>query len=57
MTEQPILLREDSGFDSKAYLALIEQHRQAFAEDGRNFDYIVKWNPRGVATAMADQDT
>ena len=55
LTEAPILLREDSGFDSKAHLALIEQHRQAFAKDGRQLDYIVKWNPRG--SAKADLDT
>ncbi|MDR5900152.1 IS1380 family transposase [Halomonas vilamensis] len=55
LTEQPILLREDSGFDSKAHLALIEQHCQAFADDGRQLDYIVKWNPRD--SAKADQDT
>lgn len=55
LTEAPILLREDSGFDSKAHLALIEQHRQAFAKDGRQLDYIVKWNPRD--SAKADLDT
>ncbi|MGD7651391.1 IS1380 family transposase, partial [Ralstonia pseudosolanacearum] len=49
LTEQPILLREDSGFDSKAHLVLIEQHRQAFVADGRQLDYIVKWNPRDSA--------
>ena len=51
LTEQPILLREDSGFDSKAHLALIEQQREAFAEAGRQLDYIVKWNPRDSAKA------
>jgi len=55
LTERPILLREDSGFDSQAHLALLEQQRQAFAEEGRRLDYLVKWNPRGSATA--DQDT
>ena len=51
LTEQPILLREDSGFDSQAHLALLERQRQAFAEAGRRLDYLVKWNPRGSAKA------
>ncbi len=55
LTKQPILLREDSGFDSQAHLALLEQQRQVFADEGRRLDYVVKWNPRGSATA--DQDT
>ncbi len=55
LNEQPILLREDSGFDSQAHLALLERQRQAFADAGRRLDYLVKWNPRGSATA--DQDT
>ena len=55
LTEQPILLREDSGFDSQAHLALLERQRQAFADAGRRLDYVVKWNPRGSATA--DRDT
>ncbi|MGO3862315.1 MAG: IS1380 family transposase, partial [Halomonas sp.] len=55
LTEHPILLREDSGFDSQAHLALLERQRQAFADEGRRLDYLVKWNPRGSATA--DQDT
>jgi len=49
LTEQPILLREDSGFDSQAHLALLERQRQAFAGDGRVLDYLVKWNPRSSA--------
>ena len=55
LTEQPILLREDSGFDSQAHLALLERQRQAFADAGRRLDHVVKWNPRGSATA--DRDT
>lgn len=55
LTEQPILLREDSGFDSQAHLALLERQRQAFADAGRRLVYVVKWNPRGSATA--DRDT
>ena len=55
LTKQPILLREDSGFDSQAHLALLEQQRQVFADEGRRLDYVVKWNPRGSATA--DRDT
>ncbi|MEQ1342418.1 IS1380 family transposase, partial [Salmonella enterica] len=47
LTERPILLREDSGFDSQAHLALLEQQRQVFADEGRRLDYVVKWNPRG----------
>ncbi|MCH4565478.1 transposase [Halomonas sp. EGI 63088] len=42
-------MREDSGFDSQAHLALLEQQRQVFADDGRVLDYIVKWNPRRAA--------
>ncbi|PWV83105.1 DDE family transposase [Halomonas sp. A11-A] len=49
LTEQPLLLREDSGFDSQAHLALLEQQRRACAEDGRVLDYLVKWNPRRSA--------
>lgn len=41
LTEQPILVR--------AHLALLEQQRQAFADDGRVLDYFVKWNPRSSA--------
>jgi hypothetical protein len=51
LTDAPLLVREDSGFDSQAHLALLEQQRQAFADDGRVLDYIVKWNPRDAATA------
>ncbi|MES7588720.1 IS1380 family transposase, partial [Cutibacterium acnes] len=38
-----------------AHLALLEQQRQVFADEGRRLDYVVKWNPRGSATA--DRDT
>ncbi|NYS62624.1 IS1380 family transposase [Vreelandella salicampi] len=55
LTEQPILVREDSGFDSKAHLALLEHHRETFAEESRQLDYIVKWNPR--RSARDDLDT
>ena len=51
LTEQPILVREDSGFDSQAHLALLERQRQAFADEGRRLDYLVKWNPRDSAKA------
>jgi hypothetical protein len=51
LTEQPILLREDSGFDSQAHLALLERQRLAFADENRRLDYIVKWNPRDSAKA------
>jgi len=33
LTDAPLLVREDSGFDSQAHLALLEQQRQACAED------------------------
>jgi len=49
LTDAPLLLREDSGFDSQEHLALLEQQRQACADDGRVLDYIVKWNPRRSA--------
>ncbi|MFS8153846.1 transposase, partial [Vreelandella titanicae] len=49
LTAQPILLREDSGFDSQAHVALLERQRQAFADEGRQLDYLVKWNPRSSA--------
>ncbi|WP_373190692.1 IS1380 family transposase, partial [Halomonas sp.] len=55
LTQAPLLVREDSGFDSQAHLALLEQQRQACAEDGRVLDYLVKWNPR--RSAKDDQDT
>ncbi len=34
LTKQPILLREDSGFDSQAHLALLEQQRQSLPTRG-----------------------
>ncbi|SEM11341.1 Transposase DDE domain group 1 [Halomonas daqiaonensis] len=49
LTDAPLLVREDSGFDSQEHLALLEQQRQARADDGRVLDYIVKWNPRSSA--------
>lgn len=42
LTEQLIRVREYSGFDSQAHLALLERQRQAFTDQGRRLDYLVK---------------
>lgn len=44
--DQAVLSRSDSGFDSARLLFLQDDERTAWAEEGRSFDYLVKWNPR-----------
>jgi hypothetical protein len=44
--EQAVLSRSDSGFDSARLLFQQDDERRAWAEAGRSFDYVVKWNPR-----------
>jgi hypothetical protein len=44
--EQPMLLREDSGFDSAQLLFAKAQEKDRLAALGRSFDFITKWNPR-----------
>jgi hypothetical protein len=47
-----VLSRSDSGFDSARLLFQQDDEKQAWAEEGRRFEYLVKWNPR--RQAMAD---
>lgn len=42
----PVLLREDSGFDSARLLFAKAEERERLATRGRSFDFICKWNPR-----------
>jgi hypothetical protein len=58
--KRPILLREDSGFDSAAQMRAIESYNGA----GRpQVDFLIKWNPRSTdvsevaARREADADT
>lgn len=44
--DQPVLLRDDSGFDSARRLFAKAQERDRWAALGRSFDFIPKWNPR-----------
>jgi hypothetical protein len=44
--DRPVLLREDSGFDSARLLFAKAEERQRLAALGRAFDFICKWNPR-----------
>jgi hypothetical protein len=44
--EQPVLLREDSGFDSARLLFAKAEEGARLAARGRAFDFITKWNPR-----------
>lgn len=44
--EQPVLLREDSGFDSAQLLFAKAEERDRLTALGRGFDFICKWNPR-----------
>ncbi len=45
-SDQPVLLRDDSGFDSARLLFAKAQERERWALLGRAFDFITKWNPR-----------
>jgi len=44
--DQPVLLREDSGFDSARLLFAKAHERDRLARLGRSFDFLCKWNPR-----------
>jgi len=44
--EQPVLLRDDSGFDSVRLLFAKAAEKDRWAALGRSFDFITKWNPR-----------
>lgn len=44
--DQPVLTRSDSGFDSARLLFQQDDEKRAWAECGRRFEYLVKWNPR-----------
>lgn len=44
--DQPVLLREDSGFDSARLLFAKAEERERLARLGRSFDFLCKWNPR-----------
>ena len=44
--DQPVLLREDSGFDSARLLWAKAAERDRLEALGRSFDFICKWNPR-----------
>ena len=48
----PVLSRSDSGFDSVRLLFQQDDEKRAWAEEGRRFEYLVKWNPR--KQVMAD---
>lgn len=50
--DQPVLLREDSGFDSARLLFAKAQERDRLAALGRSFDFICKWNPRTSRTRL-----
>lgn len=56
---QAVLSRSDSGFDSVRLLFQQDDEKRAWAEQGRRFDYLVKWNPRRQAVdpwiARADE--
>ncbi len=44
--EQAVLLRKDSGFDSAKLLFAVADEKTRWANLGRSFDYLIKWNPR-----------
>jgi hypothetical protein len=44
--DQPVLPREDSGFDSGRLLFAQAGERDRLAALGRSFDFLCKWNPR-----------
>jgi hypothetical protein len=48
----PVLSRSDSGFDSARLLFQQDDEKRAWAQEGRVFEYLAKWNPR--RQAMAD---
>ena len=44
--DQPVLMREDSGFDSARLLHAKAEERDRCSLLGRRFEFITKWNPR-----------
>ncbi len=42
----PVLLREDSGFDSAQWLFAKAEEQARRGARGQSFDFIPKWNPR-----------
>ena len=48
VTDAPLLLRADSGFDSKKLYDELHTHRTQGAQAGSVIDWIIKWNPRGL---------
>ena len=44
--EMPVLLREDSGFDSAQWLFAKAEEQARRGARGQSFDFITKWNPR-----------
>lgn len=45
-SDQHVLLRKDSGFDSARLLIQCEKECERLALLGRRLDYVIKWNPR-----------
>jgi hypothetical protein len=44
--DRPVLLRDDSGFDSARLLFAKAEEKDRWTTLGRSFDFITKWNPR-----------
>ena len=44
--DQPVLVRDDSGFDSAKLLWAKINERERWQAQGRRLDFITKWNPR-----------
>ncbi|AEF99269.1 IS1380 family transposase [Methylomonas methanica] len=45
-TDQAVLMRKDSGFDSAKLLFAVAAEKERWAAVDRSFEYLVKWNPR-----------
>jgi hypothetical protein len=45
-SDQPVLSRSDSGFDSARLLFQQDDEKRLWGTEGRTFEYLVKWNPR-----------
>lgn len=44
--DRPVLLRDDSGFDSARLLFAKAEEKDRWTALGRSFDFLTKWNPR-----------
>lgn len=53
VTDAPLLVRADSGFDSRKLYDELYAHRIQGAKVGSVIDWIIKWNPRGLDLAAA----